>query len=208
MRHTDFVTEVLRTSQLKEASQVLTSAFWTYPETLHLLPDERRRRHVLPRYLLSDAHDAVRYGTLLGAVSGGRIAGAAAWIPPEAYPISLRRQISQLLDLAPALPWGWRAAREAQRGRHLNRHYHRRHPEHFYLRAVGVDPSCQGRGFGSSLLTPILTLADQRAVGCFLQTATSENVHWYEQFGFEVADVYQPTPSWPQTWTMWRNPGS
>lgn len=202
------MTEALQSPHLSAAVRVLTSAFWTYPETVHLLPDEHRRHRVLPQYLLSDVRDALRFGTLFGAFDDGRVVGAAAWIPPQAYPVSTSRQIRQLVDLAPALPWGWRAALEAQRGRHKNREYHRRHPPHFYLRAVGVDPTCQSRGFGSSLVVPILTLADQQGVGCFLQTATADNVRWYEQFGFGVADVYHPTPSWPQTWTMWRDAAS
>ena len=42
-----------------------------------------------------------------------------------------------------------------------------------------------------------LNQADNRGAGCFLQTATEDNVHWYERFGFLVADAYRPTPTWP-----------
>jgi GNAT superfamily N-acetyltransferase len=191
---------------MAEAVRVLTSAFWEYPETVHLLPDERRRRHVLPRYLLSDACDAARFGTLYERRVDSAIAGVGAWIPPEAYPVSLRRQLLQLVDLAPALPWGWQAAREAQRAQGVNRAHHRPLPPHFYLRAIGVDPQRQGHGIGSSLMHPVLDAADRRKIGCFLQTATLANVHWYERFGFTVAVTYRPTPTWPDTWAMWRDP--
>ena len=184
----------------------MVEAFWDYPETLHLLPDERRRRHVLPRYLLSDTRDSARFETLFGADFAGDIVGAAAWIPPEAYPVSLSRQVRQALDLAPALPWGWRALREAQRGQAANRAHHRVHPRHYYLRAIGIDPRVQARGIGSSLVAPVLELADERVVGCFLQTATRENVSWYERFGFRVVAAYRPTSSWPEVWAMWRDP--
>jgi GNAT superfamily N-acetyltransferase len=184
----------------------LVEAFWDYPESLHLLPDERRRRRVLPRYLLSDARDAARFGMLLAAVDHGDVIGAAAWIPPEAYPVSARRQVRQALDLAPGLPWGIRAAGEARRGQSSNRAHHRIHPPHFYLRAVGVEPSVQTQGVGTALIRPVLDRADERAVGCFLQTAAIENVRWYERFGFTVAASYRPTPSWPPVWTMWRSP--
>jgi GNAT superfamily N-acetyltransferase len=196
----------LPSSQLGHAVKVLTAAFWEYPETLHLLPDGRKRRRVLPRYLLSDARDALRFETLLGAFVDDRLVGAAAWIPPGAYPVSLGRQARQLVDLAPALPWAWECACEAKRAQKANRAYHRRHPDHFYLRAIGVEPASQGRGFGASLLRPVLDRADQRNVGCFLQTATADNVRWYEQFGFVVADAYRPTATWPETWSMWRRP--
>jgi GNAT superfamily N-acetyltransferase len=200
------VVEALGGRELHEAVRPLVKAFWTYPETVHLLPDEARRRRVLPRYLLSDVRDAARFGTLLGAKVDGEIVGAAAWLPPEGYPVSPRRQLRQVVDLAPALPWGWRAAREAQRGQATNKAHHRRYPPHFYLRVVGVDPAAQTRGLGSSLVRPALDLADEGGVGCFLQTATRGNVSWYEQFGFEVAASYRPTRSWPDIWVMWRDP--
>jgi ribosomal protein S18 acetylase RimI-like enzyme len=199
---------VLGVRQLRDAVRPLVRAFWTYPETVHLLPDESRRRRVLPRALLADARDAVRFGSLLGTELDGEIVGAAAWLPPEGYPVSLGRQLRQVLDLAPSLPWGWRVAREAQRGQTANRAHHRPYPPHFYLRAIGVDPALQARGLGSSLVRPMLDMADARGVGCFLQTATSVNVRWYEQFGFAVAECYRPTPTWPEVWSMWRDPAS
>ena len=184
----------------------MVKAFWDYPETVHLLADLDIRRRVLPRYLLSDARDALRFEMLLGAEVDGAIVAAAAWIPPEAYPVSRSRQLLQLLELLPTLPWAWRSLSEAQRGQAANRKRHRIHPEHFYLRAIGVDPSVQDKGLGSSLIRPVLELADGRAVGCFLQTATAHNVSWYERFGFRVADHYRPTPTWPGVWAMWRDP--
>jgi hypothetical protein len=33
------------------AVAALGAAFWEYPESVHLLPNERHRRRVLPRYL-------------------------------------------------------------------------------------------------------------------------------------------------------------
>jgi len=184
----------------------LTRAFWSYPEAVHLLPDEHRRRRVLPRYLLSDAVDAAKFGTLFAAVVDGAVAGAAAWIPPHAYPIGAGRQIRQLAVLAPAAPWGIAAMREAVRGRNANREQHRGFARHYYLRAIGVDPSCQGHGIGSSLLEPIFERADIEGVGCFLTTATAANVGWYEARGFAVTAAYRPTSTWPQTWAMWREP--
>ena len=152
---------------------------------------------------------------LLGAEVDGVIVGAAAWIPPEAYPVSLARQVLQVLDLLPSLPWGWRSLREAQRGQAGNRQRHRVHPDHFYLRAIGVDPVAQSRGLGSSLIRPVLDLADRRSVGCFLQTATAANVTWYERFGTFGEEPMlahrsgQFATSWPPSRLVratWRHP--
>lgn len=204
-------TGVMRTlgrEHLDAAVSSMVDAFWDYPETVHLLRDEKRRRHVLPRYLRSDLRDALRFDLLLGAEREGRIVGAAAWIPPGAYPPSARRQITQVLDVLPAAPWGWHSLREARRGQAANRAHHRGHPPHFYLRAIGVASTARGHGLGSSLVWPVVERADELGAGCFLQTATADNVRWYGQFGFEVVAAYKPTPDWPHVWAMWRSPAS
>jgi ribosomal protein S18 acetylase RimI-like enzyme len=190
-------------AELRAIVRPMVDAFWDYPETVHLLPDEGRRRRVLPRYLLSDARDADGFGTLLVDPGG---AGAAAWIPPAAYPVGVGRQLRQVADLLPALPWAWRCAAEARRAQTANRIEHRRHPPHYYLRAIGVSPAAQGRGVGSALVAPMLERADAEGVGCFLQTATEANVAWYGRFGFEVVASYRPTPTWPMTFALWRPP--
>src|SRR5687768_10013544 len=76
-------------ARLKRAAvAALVDAFWDYPESVHLLPDEARRARVLPRYLAGDCAVASRHGTLYGVIEGGRVLGAAAWLPPSAYPMS------------------------------------------------------------------------------------------------------------------------
>ena len=184
----------------------LVAAFWDYPETTHLLPEERRRRRVLPRYLASDGDDSLAHDALLGAWVDGTLVGVAAWLPPSAYPIPLRRQLGQAVRLAPALPWGAGAAREALRGRSANRLHHPKDQPHHYLRALGVHPRHQRRGVGEALLRPVLAAADAEQVGCFLTTATKDNVGYYERFGFTVLATYRPTSTWPEVWAMWRAP--
>lgn len=184
----------------------LVAAFWDYPETIHLLPDERRRRRVLPRYLASDCADSLTHSALFGAWVDGRLVGVAAWLPPQAYPIPMRRQIAQAFQLLPALPWGASAAREALRGQASNRLHHPKDQPHHYLRALGVDPDHQRSGIGEALLRPALAQADHDQVACFLTTATSDNVAYYERFGFTVLATYRPTSAWPHVWSMWRAP--
>jgi ribosomal protein S18 acetylase RimI-like enzyme len=151
--------------------------------------------------------DARTVGGLRVAERDGRAVGAAAWLPPHAYPISPRRQLGELLTLVPALPWGISAAREGRRGQAANRRAHRAFAEpHFFLRSVGVDPDYQGSGIGNELVAPMLAAADAEHVGAFLFTATQSNASWYHRLGFETVERYHPTPTWPEVWAMWRKP--
>ena len=184
----------------------LVRAFWDYPETVHLLPNEESRRRVLPRYLESDTRDAARFGTLLAAVEAGKVVGAAAWQLPGGYPLGRRRSLRQIRDVAPTLPWTFREAREAGRGQRANRSRHRPHPPHFWLQVIGIDPDHQHTGVGAALLRPVLDRADHEGAGSFLFTATPENAAWYKRFGFRTEAEYQPTPRWPTVWAMWRAP--
>jgi hypothetical protein len=148
----------------------------------------------------------MRCSTLLAVRHEGEVVGAAAWLPPGAYPIPPRRQLRQAVDLVPAAVAARSCLREVQRARPVNRAHHRGFPPHFYLRALGIAPSQKSKGYGSSVVRPVVALADAQGVGCFLQTATADNVAWYARFGFEVAATYRPTPTWPQVWNPWREP--
>ncbi len=193
-------------ADVQRAVAPMVRAFWSFPETVHLLPRESNRRRVLPAYMRGDLLDAQRAGELFLAEDDGVVVGAAAWLPPSAYPISLRRQMAQLLPVIPVLPWAIGAAREGQRGQAQNKAHHAGYGPHHFLRAIGVDPSHQRRGVGHALMNPTLARADDEHVGCFLFTATEANAAWYQSLGFETAGRYNPTPTWPDVWAMWRAP--
>jgi len=53
----------------------------------------------------------------------------------------------------------------------------------------------------------MLHQADRRCVGCYLTTAEHENLAFYDRFGFRVLSNYRPTPTWPEVWGLWRDPG-
>lgn len=114
--------------------------------------------------------------------------GAAIWIPPG-------REPSSLLDSFRLLPsfgrlTGWRRLREASVAvEHLERRRRFHVPEpHWYLSALGVDPSAQGQGVGTALMAPVLARADKVGTPAYLETATARNVLLYERVGFAVVE--------------------
>jgi ribosomal protein S18 acetylase RimI-like enzyme len=193
------------TDDVKRALPAMVRAFWDFPETLHLLPSERKRKHALPRFLGSDMRDAHTQGGLRLAERDGKVVGALGFLPPGTYPPSWQRQLRQIVDLAPALPWGFHAAREGMRGSQQNAAQHRVHDEpHYFIQVLGVDPDYQRKGVGTELIKPVLQEADAMGVGSFLFTATEANAAWYGSLGFETTKRYNPTPTWPDVWAMWR----
>lgn len=75
----------------------------------------------------------------------------------------------------------------------------KRHPKdlHYYLEFIGVDPSHQRKGLGSSILNNIGYIADQRQVGCYLETANPMNLPLYHLFGFKIIDEEEIIGSLP-----------
>ena len=59
---------------------------------------------------------------------------------------------------------------------------------HWYLSAIGVDPTKQGVGLGSRLVRSGMERADRGNVAIYLETETESNLAFYHHLGFEVVD--------------------
>jgi GNAT superfamily N-acetyltransferase len=78
-------------------------------------------------------------------------------------------------------------------------------PERYwYLQILGVDPGCQGQGFSSRLLKPMLERADREGLPVFLETQLKKNVTLYEHFGFKVVEEGKITGGDLYSWAMVR----
>jgi ribosomal protein S18 acetylase RimI-like enzyme len=124
----------------------------------------------------------------------GEAAGAALWIPPgtrlEEFDAASRPGIHTLTDPGKhdAL-WSWIESRIP------------REPL-WFLDHIGVDPSRQGRGIGSALVELGLERSRRDGVGAYLETATSENVPYYERMGFRVVEEADVPGGGPHVWFM------
>jgi GNAT superfamily N-acetyltransferase len=127
----------------------------------------------------------------------------ALWATPGNWRISRALE----LKLAPTIlrMLGFRRLR---RGLRLMHRLQAEHPEepHYYLNLVGVEPSLQGGGIGSSLIRAGLDRADAAGLGAYLETAQPRNVPLYERHGFRTSKLVEFGQSSPQCWLMWRPP--
>lgn len=162
-----------------EAGRVLAASHAEDPAFVSLFPDPGTRDAALRIVFGETVRDALPFGAIAVATVGGRIFGAAAWLPPGRFPLSFGRKLRggvAFLALAARAP------------RALP-------PEPvWFLAGLGVDPTVQGRGIGGRLLEPALGRADREGVPCHLETWKRANVGFYERHGFRV--VREVAPLW------------
>jgi ribosomal protein S18 acetylase RimI-like enzyme len=162
------------------------------------------------RWVWPDSHQFLMYFPSFVRAFGGKAfehesayyvdgyVGAALWLPPDVHPneeklISLvQRTVSESIqrDFFPVFE---------QMGR-----YHPSEP-HWYLPLMGVDPSQQGKGFGSALLKHMLIQLDRENKLVYLESSNPRNISLYKRHGFEILGSIQIGASPPIT-PMLRRP--
>ena len=148
-----------------------------------------------PSFVKAFAGKAFTYGSAY-YVDG--YAAAALWLPPDVLPdedtlISIfqltvseqtQKDVFTVFD---------------QMGR-----YHPSEP-HWYLPLMGVDPSQQGRGFGSMLMKHALAQCDHDKKLAYLESSNPRNLSLYGRHGFELLGTIQVGTS-PSIFPMLRRP--
>jgi GNAT superfamily N-acetyltransferase len=193
----------LTKADIKPAALSLAKAFMDYPESVYFIPDEAKRRKKQP---------SIYRLFIKGAIAGGEVyatspkmEGVAVWQMVNGHGPAWRRGFS--------FSWWWLSLfDDKQTKKRRNAYFEylvavrmRLAPERYwYLQALGVDPVCQGRGFSSRLLRPMLELMDREGLPCYLETQLEKNIPFYEHFGFRVVEEGIIAGSNIHYWTMIR----
>jgi GNAT superfamily N-acetyltransferase len=188
------------TADLPAAAAVLSRAFYDDRIFRWIIPDDERRAASVPAFfaLFTEAfapHDAVF------TAAGGR--GAALWLPPGRE-LVVEEQAAEfgqrILDVSGT-------HRDASRMQALLEVLEANHPHEpcWFLNFLGVDPSLQGRGVGSTLLRVVLERADRDGTPAYLDATSPENRRLYERHGFVVTRELSVDGS-PPLYSMWREP--
>ncbi|NDJ59827.1 MAG: GNAT family N-acetyltransferase [Chloroflexi bacterium] len=204
------------TSQLLRATRAdapriaatLARAFHADPIFSYAIPDPDKRLRALEQLY----HISIRYAVRRGEVyaTSSQFEGAAVWLSPGAPPPGL-------MDSLWAGPGNVLAAFFAAGLRDFQRFMafldtaeawqKTDAPAHsWYLMQLGVEPEHQGTGVGSQLLKPMFERCDRHGEFAYLETATPENVAFYEKRGFHVVTEAPIAPGGPTLWTMVRPP--
>lgn len=185
----------------REAAGVLGRAFVDEPVSAAVYPQfstEKRQRNLTADFE-AELEVCLRRGWPLMVLEAGKVVAAAVVYPPGSYPTPLGDQIKiffksiwghDFYDLRPWLRW----LAEIDK-------IHPQEP-HYYLAFMGVEPGYQGRGFGSAILRHVAARADEAKTGCYLETASPQNVPLYQRFGFQV--LVEKEIIGLRSWFMWR----
>lgn len=184
----------------KEVSAVLASTFIRDPLFKYLLPGEAYRSTVLPilmRALIEmSMPDGHAYCISQPVSSVGLLQ------PPN------RRSLPESRIVVAILKYGLRFRLNSIKRmlRVLSEfEQHRPHVKHYYLMTLGVAPSMQGKGIGSSFLRFVRQLADQRSLPVHLETTNPKNIHFYRVSGYELVERFQcDYGQGPETYIMRR----
>ena len=133
------------------------------------------------------------------------LSGVALWTPPGRWKLDPLRELLMLPQFWPVLGrerllGGWSAARALARA-------HPREP-HYYLFAIGVDPSRQGHGIGAALLRSRLDRCDVEGSAAYLEASTENSMRLYTRWGFVARAPITLGAGAPPVWPMWRAPRS
>ena len=202
---TEIVTLAPEEARIEAAGAVLASAFMNDPLEVYVFPDQQERTQRSPAQFATLVRHSVLFGEVL-SIAG--MIGVSAWLPPGkvvTFEDASRAGFPQLPSLM------GKAAFE-RLGRVLDYlsdvHQKGLPTEHWYLSIIGVHPVQRGRGYGGSLLAPIMQRADAAGIPICLDTAQPKVRPLYERLGFRVAvETVDPT-SGVQFWTYQRDPVS
>ena len=169
-------------AEAERAVAVIVLAFATDPAARWTYPEPAQYLEYFPAVVRAFGGRAFTQGT---GFHVDDFAGAALWLPPgvgldeEAMAAIMERSM-------PAERQPEMAAVFEQMGG-----YHPSEP-HWYLPLIGVDPACQGKGLGSTLLQHTLARCDREHVPAYLESSNPANISLYRRHGFvELGTIQQ-----------------
>jgi GNAT superfamily N-acetyltransferase len=192
-----------RKADTRELSATLSRAFYDDPVMTWILPDDNARsKHLTRMFATMTRHHHLARGGVELACDGPGIGAAALWDPPNQWQETHRAQLA----MTPALlrVFGFRTAL----ARGVQEVMKRVHPEepHWYLAAIGSDPTVRGKGFGQVLMQSRLDRVDAEHAPAYLESSKRENIPYYQRFGFELTGEIKLPGGGPNLWPMWRQP--
>jgi GNAT superfamily N-acetyltransferase len=195
----------LRSDEVAAAASLLARAFVADPFLGYFMAGPRRRGLALPPFFAAVLRELIDSRAVYVSEHAGRMAGVAAWLPPEPETPSREARWRSRLASARVRLLFPRAAPQVWAGFETLGGQHPSSP-HWYLAFVGIEPTEQGRGLGRQLLDPVLEQADRNSHPCYLETPFPDTRAFYRKLRFDDTAELRPVAGAPPIWTMTRRP--
>ena len=184
----------------------LGRAFFDDPLFGYFVPNLVHQTKGLLGFMSGAVKDASPFGEVWVAHADGKVAGAAVWLPPGAYPRSTKREIMTNVRAVPAFA---RAGGRVGQSLKLLASVDKAHKDvgapHFYLAVLGSDPAFQRMGAGTAVLAPVLERCDAEGLPAYLETQKEENIAYYARHRFDLVQKLE-VKGCPPIWTLRRDP--
>jgi GNAT superfamily N-acetyltransferase len=204
VRHFDV--DHLNTTEEPAVIAALARAFYDDPLFGFFVPNLLKQMKSLISFMNSGVKDALPFGDVWVAHSDGKVASAAVWLPPGAYPRGVRRDLMTYVRTAPTLyHTGRRIGRAVALLGAVDKAHHDIEGPHYYLGILGTDPEFQRSGAGSAVLAPVLERCDTEGLPAYLETQKESNIAYYARHRFEVVQKLEVNGC-PPSWTLLRQP--
>ncbi|MET3700129.1 acetyltransferase (GNAT) family protein [Bacillus oleivorans] len=183
-------------------AKVMSRAFQHQPNFTYIFPNDENRFGLLKFFYSFVLQIGLQFGKVYTTETQD---GAAIWISSEK-----KMAFSGLIKagmLKMPFIFGWRSFRKSMM---LNSELEKTRKQvmpkcHWYLMALGVDTIHQGKGLGSALIIPGISLAEKENLPCYLETFTEKNLAFYKKHDFRIIDKKQVSKDGPHYWVMVRD---
>lgn len=193
-----FMTEMIKTVTVSDEADVIATevlTFCTDPIMRWMYPEAHQYLTYFPQFVRTFGGKAFEHNTAY-CIDG--YTGAALWFPP-----GVEADIDPLVAL-----FQHSVAKQEQVALFTileqMGHYHPTQP-HWYLSILGVEPTQQGKGYGSALMQHVLQECDRTFLPAYLESSKATNIPFYERHGFELLGTIQAGTS-PPLFPMFRHP--
>ncbi len=176
-------------------TNVILLAFSADPVVRWVWPDSRQYFAHFPSFVRAFGGKAFTHGSAY-YIEG--YVGAALWLPPDIH--IDENEIGSVLERSVSE----KTRKDVFAVFEQMGSYHPSEP-HWYLPLMAVDPSKQGKGFGSALMEHALLQCDRDHKLAYLEASNPRNKPLYERHGFELLGTIQAGSS-PPFFPMLRKP--
>jgi ribosomal protein S18 acetylase RimI-like enzyme len=175
----------LRRDELRDAARLVGRSMSDNPTDVRAfaIEDTENRCRALERFFVPVLQGLYARSSILGAFSNGVLVGVCGM----ARPGFCQPPLLEKLRVLPAVACG-NSLGTPLRVLTWVGEWMRRDPaeSHWHLGPVAVDPRFQGQGIGTAMLQAFCAIVDDFRSLSYLETDKSENVMFYQKFGFKV----------------------